>query len=62
MINKRPPVKGLEIRTAIMIPIQGRGLINHGSALAEGGPQREELSDPYGSFPKEGEAKTGPTM
>ena len=32
MINKPPPFKGL-IRIPIIIPIKGRGFINHGSTL-----------------------------
>ena len=30
MINKPPPFKGLDIRILIIIPIKGRGFINHG--------------------------------
>ena len=33
MINKPPPFKGLHIRIPIIIPIKGRGFINHGSIL-----------------------------
>ena len=33
MINKPPPFKGLNIRIPIIIPIKGRGFINHGSGL-----------------------------
>ena len=33
MINKPPPFKDLNIRIPIMIPIKGRGFINHGSGL-----------------------------
>ena len=33
MINKPPPFKGLHIRVPIIIPIKGRGYINHGSTL-----------------------------
>ena len=29
MINKAPPFKGLNVRIPILIPIQGRGFINH---------------------------------
>ena len=29
MINKSPPFKGLNIKIPIMVPIEGRGLINH---------------------------------
>ena len=31
MINKPPPVKGLNIRSLIIIPIKGRGFINRKS-------------------------------
>ena len=34
MINKPPPLKGLDIRIPILIPVKGRGFINQGSALA----------------------------
>ena len=37
MIHKPPPFKSLNIRIAIIIPIKGRGFINHGSGLAFGG-------------------------
>ena len=33
MIHKPPPFKGLNIRIPIIIPIKGKGLINHGSTL-----------------------------
>ena len=33
MMNKPPPFKGLNIRMLIIIPIKGRGFINHGSGL-----------------------------
>ena len=33
MTNKPPPCKGLKIRIPIIIPIKGRGFINHGSTL-----------------------------
>ena len=33
MINKHPPFKGLNIKIPIIIPIEGRGFINQGSAL-----------------------------
>ena len=33
MINKHPSCKGLNIRIPIIIPIRGRGFINHGSGL-----------------------------
>ena len=33
MINKPLLVKGLDIRIPIMIPMKGRGFINHGFAL-----------------------------
>ena len=33
MINKPPPFKGLNVRIPIIIPIKGRGFINHGSGL-----------------------------
>ena len=36
MINNPPPVKGLNIRIPIIIPIKGRGFINHGSGLRRG--------------------------
>ena len=32
-MNKPPPFKGLDIRIPIIIPIQGRGFINHGSGF-----------------------------
>ena len=35
MIYKPPPFKGLDIRIPIIIPIKGRGFINHGSTLRE---------------------------
>ena len=31
MINKPPPFKGLNIRIPIIVLIDGRGVINHGS-------------------------------
>ena len=37
MINKHPPFKGLHIRIPIIIPIKGRGFINHGSTLRKKG-------------------------
>ena len=33
MITKPPPLKDLNIRIPIIIPIKGRGFINHGSEL-----------------------------
>ena len=33
MINKLPPLKGLNIRIPIIIPIQGRVFVNQGSSL-----------------------------
>ena len=33
MINKPPPFKGLDISIPIIIPVKGRGFINHGSTL-----------------------------
>ena len=33
MINKPLPLKGLNIRIPIIIPIKGRGFNNHGSGL-----------------------------
>ena len=33
MINNHPPFQGLDIRIPIIIPIKGRGFINHGSGL-----------------------------
>ena len=33
MINKPPPFKGLNIRIHFIIPMKGRGFINHGSGL-----------------------------
>ena len=33
MINIPPPFKGLNIRMPVIIPIKGRGFINHGSGL-----------------------------
>ena len=33
MLNKPPPFKDLNIRMPIIIPIKGRGFINHGSGL-----------------------------
>ena len=33
MINKLPPFKGLNITIHTIIPIKGRGFINHGSTL-----------------------------
>ena len=33
MINKPPPFKGLNIRILNIIPIEGRGFINHGFGL-----------------------------
>ena len=33
MINKPPPFKGLNTRIPIIIPIKGRGFINHGSGV-----------------------------
>ena len=33
MINKPPPFKGLNIRIPSIIPILGRGFINHGSTF-----------------------------
>ena len=38
MINKPPPFKGLNIRIPIIIPIKGRGFINHGSGLRDKAP------------------------
>ena len=37
MINQPPPYEGLNIRIPIIIPIKGRGFINHGSGLWVGG-------------------------
>ena len=34
MSDKPPPCKGLSIRIPIVIPIKGRGVINHGSGLS----------------------------
>ena len=34
MINNSPAFKGLHIRIPIIIPIKGRGFINHGSGFA----------------------------
>ena len=36
MINTSPPYKGLNIRIPMIIPIKGRGGINHGSGLSPG--------------------------
>ena len=36
MINKPPPFKGLNIRIPIIIPIKGRGFVNHGLGLLPG--------------------------
>ena len=36
MINKPPPFTGLKIRIPIIIPIKGRGFINHGFRLMAG--------------------------
>ena len=36
MLNQPPPFKGPNNRIPIIIPIQGRGFINHGSGLALG--------------------------
>ena len=33
MINKPPPLKCLDVRISIIIPIKGRGFINQGSGL-----------------------------
>ena len=33
MINKPLPLKGLNIRIPIIIPVKGRGFINQGSGL-----------------------------
>ena len=48
MINNPPTFKGLNIGIPIIIPINGRGFINHGSVLSPTSlnPQRsgEELS------------------
>ena len=33
MINKLPPLRGFDIRIPIIIPIKGKGFINHGSTL-----------------------------
>ena len=33
MIDKPPPLKGLNIRIPVLIPIKGRGVINYGSTL-----------------------------
>ena len=40
MINKPPPFKGLDIMIPAIIPMKGRGFINHGSGLwvQEGDP------------------------
>ena len=35
MINKPPPFKGLNMRIPTIIPIKGRGCINHGSTLLD---------------------------
>ena len=37
MINKPPPVKGLDTRIPIAIPITGRGFIKHGCGLGSEG-------------------------
>ena len=34
MINKPPPFKGLIIKIPMMIPVKGRGFINHGFGLS----------------------------
>ena len=36
MMNELPPFKDLDIRIPIIIPIKGRGFINHGSGLGSG--------------------------
>ena len=33
MINNPLPFKGLNVRIPIVIPIEGRGLVNHGTTL-----------------------------
>ena len=35
MINKSPLLEGLDLRIPIMIPTEGKGLINQGSTLAK---------------------------
>ena len=37
MINKPPPFKDLSFRIPIIIPIKGRGFINHGLAVSGSG-------------------------
>ena len=37
MINDAPPFKGLNMRIPIIIPMTGRGFINHGSGLPDWG-------------------------
>ena len=47
MINKSPRRKGLNIRIPIIIPIKGKGFINHGPGLAIYGninPRDEETN------------------
>ena len=44
MINKPPPFKGINIGIPIIIPIKGRGFINHGSGL---GILRHTKFDPF---------------
>ena len=44
MIIKTPPIKGLKSRIPIIIPVKGRGCINHGfrvQGLAILGPERK---------------------
>ena len=45
MINKPPPLEGLNIRIPNIIPIKGRGSINQGSGLCSWGiPGPRELA------------------
>ena len=37
LIKNTPPFKGLSIRIPFIIPIKGRGVINHGSTLHPNG-------------------------
>ena len=47
MINEPPPFKGLNIKIPIVIPIKGRGFINHVSGLVD---CLETLVDPLDWF------------
>ena len=61
MINKPPPFKGLNIRIHTIVPIKGRGFINHGSGLRSDRIRKMVATQIYGLFgdhPKRKKTKT----